>query len=119
MRKIQSPDKLIKQWKCRGSHFLAPLELERLDSTIQVLVDSALVCSRLQIVKLEGMESEKMALVEELEAALYSACSNGSEVNSTKDRLLDNRVRMSVGEVKTFFGIIKALSPLSIICNNI
>ncbi len=98
----------------RRHSFLTPSDLFKLDDAEHVLVDSALVCSRLQILKNEDGNVETSDLVHEIEMALYKTESIQAYKSSVKPRLRDNRVCMSVGEVRTFFGVLEAISPLAI-----
>lgn len=94
--------------------FLSLSDLIKLDDAEQVLVDSALVCSRLQILKNTDDNTETSDLVHEIEVALYKTESIQVSKSSKKSRLRENRVCMSVGEVRTFFGVLESISPLAI-----
>lgn len=96
------------------SVFLALSDLEKLDDAVNVLVDAALVCARLQIIKMERGSSNNLHLIHEIESILYKTTSVEEAGQQTRVRLTRNRVNMSVGEVRSFFGVIKALSPLAI-----
>ena len=96
------------------SVFLALSDLEKLDDAADVLVDAALVCARLQIIKMENDSNNNLHLIHEIESILYKTKSLEETGHRTRVRLTRNRVSMSVGEVRSFFGVIKALSPLAI-----
>ena len=96
------------------SVFLALSDLEKLDDGANVLVDAALVCARLQVIKTEIGSDDNLHLMHEIEAVLYKTRGVEEASLQTRGRLKSNRVSMSVGEVRSFFGVIKALSPLAI-----
>ena len=97
-----------------NSAFLALSDLDKLDDAVNVLVDAALVCARLQTIKMESGSDYNLQLIHEIESILYKTKNDETMRQQARTRLKRNRVSMSVGEVRSFFGVTRALSPLAI-----
>ncbi len=103
--------KYEKTWRTgKGSLLLDKDALCSMPTNSQIRIGAGSVCSRLQMLKVESAPILKYPFVKEIESLLYDPC----KVVSSRDRLYNNSVVMTVKEAKVFFGKLDHINPLDI-----